>query len=475
MKKLIVILLISTASQLQAQNVGIGTTSPTAKLDVVGSTALRGSEVSSFFFSGLSEDTYIRGGKINSTVYINDHNGAGAVFIGTRLGIGVSSARAAVHLSPDLSNRKIILRELVDDDHEFYGLGTGIDMTRYQVGNTSSSHVFFAGINSVSSAELMRIKGNGNVGIGESNPGFRLNFSSTAGDKISLYGNSGAHYGFGIQGSLLQIHSAGSGDDIAFGYGSSNAFTERMRIKGNGNVGIGIIDPAYVLDVGSRMRIRSTTNNSAGLWLNNAANDISPAFIGMQNDNTVGLFGSGSGWAFTMNTQNGAISLGGNTGSAGQVLQSNGSGSAANWVSPTNQLFNNMYEFGATTAFLSTAGNTFDLPGLNQNITLSQTSKVLVSMHVAGRNEGCGICGNANLQYLLYIDGATGTNYFQYKGINVPPERGFNEDTGCRMLTLGPGVHNFKMVVEHSGGPNVQTYTGGGPFGTRMLIIVVPQ
>ena len=81
------------------------------------------------------------------------------------------------------------------------------------------------------------------VGIGLSSPGFPLNFQSTLGDKVSFYGNSGAHYGIGIQAALMQIHTAAWSDDIAFGYGSSSAFSERMRIKGTGKVGIGTSNP----------------------------------------------------------------------------------------------------------------------------------------------------------------------------------------------------------------------------------------
>jgi hypothetical protein len=98
-------------------------------------------------------------------------------------------------------------------------------------------------------------RSSGNVGIGEANPGFPLNFASSLGDKISLYGNSGNHYGFGIQGGLLQIHSDISASDIAFGYGSSASFTETMRIKGNGNVGIGINNPADKLSVNGNGRV----------------------------------------------------------------------------------------------------------------------------------------------------------------------------------------------------------------------------
>lgn len=92
-------------------------------------------------------------------------------------------------------------------------------------------------------SEKMRLTGEGYLGIGTTAPGFLLNFPNAVGDKIALWGNTGNHYGFGIQGSLLQIHSDISTSDIAFGHGTSAAFTETMRVKGTGDVGIGTSTP----------------------------------------------------------------------------------------------------------------------------------------------------------------------------------------------------------------------------------------
>lgn len=97
---------------------------------------------------------------------------------------------------------------------------------------------------------LLLQPGGGNVGVGTATPGFPLTFADVLGDKISLWGQSGNHYGLGIQSALLQIHTDTSAADIAFGYGTSGSFTETMRVKGNGKVGIGTTSPAAFLDVG---------------------------------------------------------------------------------------------------------------------------------------------------------------------------------------------------------------------------------
>jgi len=129
-----------------------------------------------------------------------------------------------------------------------YGVGLGSALLQIHTGRSNEDVAFGYGT-SASFSETMRIKGSGMVGIGTSTPGFPLTFANALGAKISLFGQSGSHYGFGIQDSLLQIYTSAVGADVAFGYGASGAFTETMRIKGNGRLGIGTSAPASALSV----------------------------------------------------------------------------------------------------------------------------------------------------------------------------------------------------------------------------------
>jgi hypothetical protein len=111
-------------------------------------------------------------------------------------------------------------------------------------------------------SNAMTVLQNGNIGIGELNPVVPLNFASSLGNKISLWGIAANHYGMGIQSNLMQFYSASNGDNIAFGYGNSNSFTENVRFKGNGNVGIGTTNPAYMLTVKNDINLDNSDANA---------------------------------------------------------------------------------------------------------------------------------------------------------------------------------------------------------------------
>ena len=407
-----------------AQNIGVGTTTPQTKLHVVdGVSGYSGSYLPGFTFEG-SGNRYI------------DYIVPAANETGLLFGNPSSSVHGGIIYN-----------------------------------NTSTP----SGIQFRTNGNLNRmvIDANGNIGIGILNPGFPLNFSNSVGDKIALWGNSGAHYGFGVQSGLLQIYSDVSTSDIAFGYGSSTSltenlrikgngvlqfpaalakkiifypgatgdasigvfgnefriasdyngaditfgydmrpstFTERMRIKGNGNVGIGNNNPAYWLDVNGRMRIRSggAAALSAGLWFNNNSN-VEAAFVGMEDDTHVGLYGNnGATWKFSMNTQTGALKVNGSEGTTNQVLASNGTGSSPGWQSlssliKTYYLYNDMCCAGFITV---NTMNEYLLFNSTFNLTITQPTRLIIS---AGFNilPQCPIVGSCDgrAEFYFKVDG----------------------------------------------------------------------
>lgn len=217
--------------------------------------------------------------------------------LGGNVGIGTASPTAKLHIAGPFR---------LEDGSQ----GNG----KVLVSDANGLASWQAGVPNVWSASGTNIynSNTGNIGIGISNPGFPLNFSGASGDKISLWGNSGSHYGFGIQSGLLQIHSNTATDNIGFGYGSSNSFNERARIINSGELGMSLI---------GRMQLK-TGSSSAGLWLTNTANTSNVSFIGMAADNLVGFYGAGGvGWGLTMNTTNGNVGIGMGTASSQTPLQ----------------------------------------------------------------------------------------------------------------------------------------------------------
>lgn len=78
-----------------------------------------------------------------------------------------------------------------------------------------------------------------------------------------------------------------------------------------GKVGVQVNDPAYALDVGARMRVRGANmSNSAGIWFSAAGSTVDRAFVGLRDDNTVGMYGIGAEWFFTGDVLSGNVGVG---------------------------------------------------------------------------------------------------------------------------------------------------------------------
>lgn len=115
----------------------------------------------------------------------------GNVLVYSKLGIGTSSPNAPLQFSNDEANRKIVLFEFADNDHQFVGLGRGAGgELRYQVYTTGTDHAWYAGTSSTTSNELMRLTGEGKLGIGGA-PAWPLDVRSAT-DAIISARNTGS-------------------------------------------------------------------------------------------------------------------------------------------------------------------------------------------------------------------------------------------------------------------------------------------
>jgi hypothetical protein len=199
--------------------------------------------------------------------------------------------------------------------------GTGIAGLFQNVNNANPSNALEARTNGAGSAAFFTntgtgpamTTGNGNVGIGNSSPGFPLDVNgririrsggnpNTAGLYLNKDDNTTQQAFIGMQ----------SDDHVGFFGVPLNAWGMLMNTN-NGNVGIGNTNPEYSLDVGNRMRLRGGGDlaNSPGIWLNNVDNSGQLAFMGVYNNNYIGWYGTGgASWTLMMNINNGYIGIG---------------------------------------------------------------------------------------------------------------------------------------------------------------------
>ncbi len=280
-------------------NLGIGTTSPTAALHV--QKAINGGFAGTIYNTqatggfGLS----VRGGNSSAEDALRVQNVGGTYLLNVKgngnVGIGTTSPQTNLDVFSGTggtlrlgTSDTVVLGGDTIGRIEFFssdatntnsGLGAFIDL----VADGSQDHFnpngdlrFGTSYASASAATTrMTIKGNGNVGIGTTSPSEKLEVlgdirfgGSTNGDWAVLeYGTKSIQFtqsNAGSGGHEMKFRTPGWSTD-AFIY--TNGSTERFRITGTGNVGIGTTSPSAKLHVDGDVRITGAyydSNNSAG-------------------------------------------------------------------------------------------------------------------------------------------------------------------------------------------------------------------
>jgi len=214
--------------------------------------------------------------------------GSGSIYLGSPLdytvsispsnyvGIKVQSPTAPLQFQDIYENKKLVLHNnnygtFPGNDHDFYGFGVNAGSLRYQVPRNSTAHIFYAGNNAgTASNELMRITGDGFVGIGNNNPQAPLQLADgPVNRKIVLEGFANNDHNFlGIgnspDGGFRYQVPYGIFDHVFFkGDNGGSTSTELFRIAGSGDVGVGASFPTAYGHIGTN-RIMEIRNSLSG-------------------------------------------------------------------------------------------------------------------------------------------------------------------------------------------------------------------
>ena len=254
----------------------------------------------------------------NNVAYVGSqwsNNSTNVFLLSSNVGIGTAAPNAPLQFANTAVNRKIVLYEDFNNDHQFLGFGVNNAILRYQA-SVGNSHVFYVATNSNASTELMRITSIGNVGIGTSNPNCLLSVAgghtvgaaysnivppangmlvqgnvgigtSTPSTSLEIYNSTNPKLYLNYAGTTrCFVSGVNGGLDIGADIGSAvirfmPTGTEKVRIDTNGNVGIGISSPLCALHVGVG---NTTIGSSSSTYFQ--ATSVNLANIGNYNNPT---------------------------------------------------------------------------------------------------------------------------------------------------------------------------------------------
>ncbi|MCR6624681.1 MAG: hypothetical protein NDF58_08925, partial [archaeon YNP-LCB-024-027] len=251
-------------------NVGIGTTTPAYKLDVVGAIRLQPSSAP----TGANGVIYYDSSTNKFRCY---QNGAwvDCIASGGLGGSGTTNYVAKFTDSTTLGNSQIF------DNGTSVGIGTTTPTQKLHVNgsllveNSTGSALFFVnsssgnvGIGTTSPTQKLTVAGNIGIQAGANAfigtlDNFALSLRTNNADRVFITNTGNVGIGTTSPGSRLEVRGSTSDSSASALNITNSGGTSLLYVRNDGNVGIGTTTPAYKLDVAGN--IRAQTSLTAGI------------------------------------------------------------------------------------------------------------------------------------------------------------------------------------------------------------------
>ena len=507
-----------------AGNVGIGTNNPAQKLDVVGKMKISDDIILAQTNGRIDYDNGVSSGALR---FFSTSGNTERMRIASsgNVGIGTTSPSKKLHVN---GSYKLGTNAYIQYDAA-YPYTINIQNTasagdiKLQSANGENKILLQPSTGGIdfytNSSERMRITDGGNVGIGTTSPGYKLDVRTDTG--VLVKGASGS-----VDGRIALVPASGGRQYGLRNYGSSfgikdeSADVVRMYFHYDGNVGIGTTSPGAKLEVrsdgsaagGAEIRLQHANNNTNDVvstvnFANNAGSVgmIQAGTAGANNTGYIALFTdiAGSSSERMRVHTNGNVGIGTTNPSAPlslakPSLTTTGTGEGGLRVHRPNAISQYGYfdygfnEGGVNIGSLYTGGGATSFGTFTFRQHSSTTSQIPMFINNIG-NVGI---GTTNPQSKLQVAGGiqmaddtatasagkvgtmryrTGTEYVEVNGVELVTNGDFATDTGWTKDTgwaIGGGTANGTAAVT----PLYQTvsgFTAGSKYRVRFEVTAV--